>query len=178
MDEVKKGGDGASDRECTKTALCSGYYPGKECREIKIGGNTSSLPLLITLNGIGGPGGNVPMAPQCYVMLAFRVLSLYVFPEIIINGCSRMPFFTVDGRWRNVLLNKKFVKWWCFGFLQLVGQVFFCKNPKAYYFTSHGLDPLGSYFKSSDICMAYSYIKPWTLAYIFILRQFWSEGTL
>jgi len=40
MDEVKKG-DGVNDRECAKTALCSGYSPGKECKEIKIGGITS-----------------------------------------------------------------------------------------------------------------------------------------
>jgi len=98
MDEVKKEGDGVSDQECAKPALCSGYSPGKECKEIKIGGITSSLPFLITSSNIRGPGGNVPIAPQCYVMLAFRVLSLYVLPEIIISGRSRMLFFTVDDR--------------------------------------------------------------------------------
>jgi hypothetical protein len=96
MDEVKKGD--VSDQECAKTALCSVYSPGKECKEIKIGGITSLLPLLITFSSIRGPGGNVPIAPQCYVMLAFRVLSLYVFLEIIVSGRSRMPFFAVDGR--------------------------------------------------------------------------------
>jgi hypothetical protein len=98
MDEVKKEGNGVNDQECEKTALCRGYSPGKECTEIKIGGITSSLPLLITFSSIRSPGGNVPIAPRCYVMLVFRVLSLYAFPEIIISGSSRMPFFTVDGR--------------------------------------------------------------------------------
>jgi hypothetical protein len=98
MDEVKKEGDGVNDRECAKSALCSVYSPGKECRELKIGGVTSSLPLLITFTSIRGLGGNVPIAPQCSVMLAFRVSSLYVFPEIIISVRSRRPFFTVDGR--------------------------------------------------------------------------------
>ena len=97
MDEGKKG-DGVNDRECAKTALCCGYSPGKECKEIKIGGITSSLPLLITFSTIRGPGGNVLIVPKCYLLLAFRVLSLCVFPEIIISGRSRMPFFTVDGR--------------------------------------------------------------------------------
>ena len=78
MYEVEKG-IGDSDRECAKTALCSGYSPGKECKEIKIGGITSSLPLLITSNSIRVPGGKVPIAPL-YIMLAFRVLCLYVFP--------------------------------------------------------------------------------------------------
>ena len=30
MDEVKKEVDGVNDRECAKTALCSGYSPGEE----------------------------------------------------------------------------------------------------------------------------------------------------
>ena len=97
MDEAIKEGDGVSERECAKTALCSGYSPGKECKEIKLGGLISSLPLLITSSSVRGPGGNVPIAPQCCVLLAFRVLSLYIFPEIIISGRSRMPFFTVAG---------------------------------------------------------------------------------
>ena len=96
MDEVEKGG-GVNDRECSKTAMCSGYSLGKECKEIKIGGITSSLPLLITFSSIRGPGGNVPIAPQCYVMPAFRVLSLYVFPKIITSGRSHVPFFMLDG---------------------------------------------------------------------------------
>jgi len=97
MDEGKKGVC-VNDRECAKTALCSGYSPGKECKEIKIGGLTSSLPRLITFSRIRGLGGNVPIVPKCYVLLAFRVLSLCVFPEIIISGRSRISFFTVDDR--------------------------------------------------------------------------------
>jgi hypothetical protein len=133
--EVKKG-DGVNDRECAKTALCRGYSPEKGCKEIKIGDITSTLPLLITFSSIRGPGGNVPLAPQCYVMLAFRVLSL------CLPGSNHKWAFTrafLYGRWP---LTKRVVKqvvrhMMVFGFLQLVGKVC-CKNPKA--LTAHLMD--------------------------------------
>ena len=75
MDEVKKEGDGVSDQECAKPALCSGYSPGKECKEIKIGGITSSLPFLITSSNIRGPGGNVS---DCATMLRYARISCLV----------------------------------------------------------------------------------------------------
>jgi len=77
---------------------CVVVIPLEKNKEIKIGGHTSSLLLLITSISVGGLGGNVPIVPKCYVLLAFRVLSLYIFPEIIISGRSLIPFFTVDGR--------------------------------------------------------------------------------
>ena len=51
-DERRQKGDGVNDLECSKTALCSGFSPGKECKELKIGGITPSLPLLIKFNSI------------------------------------------------------------------------------------------------------------------------------